>query len=187
MSLTCPTTCWSICSAAVIATPRSCPIWRGQQFGRRGAGLATGAGDLRLCASADFIRLPPRALRPHGVRGARRARRRLPRLRPSRGHAVPLHEYPGPLLHRLSRRYRRPRRSRADGFQRLVRSLSGWTLVHVRCAPQSSPDRPDRHGARAGCRRRRDFHDVRRRSIDEIFAVITEEVVSAPGQVSQAA
>ena len=33
--------------------------------------------------------------------------RRLPRLRASRGHAVPLHEYPDPLLHRLSRRYRR--------------------------------------------------------------------------------
>ena len=36
-----------------------------------------------------------------------RAPRRLPRLRPSRGHVLPLHEHPGALLHRLSRRHRR--------------------------------------------------------------------------------
>ena len=50
--------------------------------------------------------------------------RRLPRLRPSGDHAVPLHEHSGALLHRLSGRYRRAARSGADGFQRLVRGLS---------------------------------------------------------------
>ena len=57
--------------------------------------------------------------------GHQGAQRRLPRLRPSGDHPVPLHEYSGALLHRLSGRYRRAGRSGADGFQRLVRSLSG--------------------------------------------------------------
>jgi hypothetical protein len=48
---------------------------------------------------------------------------RVPRLRPSRRDAVPLHEHPGALLHRLSRRHRRAPGPRADGFQRLVRGL----------------------------------------------------------------
>ena len=71
-----------------------------------------------------------------GLGCPRGAARRVPRLRPSRRHAVPLHEHPGALLHRLSRRYRRAGRSGADGFQRLVRSLSRRPLVHVRCPPQ---------------------------------------------------
>ncbi len=42
------------------------------------------------------------------LRGAcRGAQRGLPRLRPPGHHPVPLHEHPGPLLHRLSRRHRR--------------------------------------------------------------------------------
>ena len=51
-------------------------------------------------------------------------RRRLPRLCAPGDHLLPLHEHPGALLHRLSRRHRRARRSRADGFLRLVRGLS---------------------------------------------------------------
>ena len=38
--------------------------------------------------------------------------------------ALPLHEHSSALLHRLSRRYRRPARSCPNGFQRLVRSIS---------------------------------------------------------------
>ena len=38
---------------------------------------------------------------------------------------------PGALLHRLSRRHRNPARSSTHGFQRLVRSLSRRSLVHV--------------------------------------------------------
>jgi transglutaminase-like putative cysteine protease len=41
------------------------------------------------------------------MRRACRARRRLPGFRASRRHLLPLHEYPGPLCDRLSRRHRR--------------------------------------------------------------------------------
>ena len=71
-----------------------------------------------------------------------RACRRLPRLRPSRRHLLPLHEHPGALLHRLSRRHRRAARSGADGLQRLVRGLSRRPLVHLRRAPQHAAHRP---------------------------------------------
>ena len=67
-----------------------------------------------------------------------RAARRVPGLRPPRGHAVPLHERSGALLHRLSRRHRRAARRCADGFQRLVRSLSRRPLVYVRCPRTTS-------------------------------------------------
>ena len=90
-----------------------------------------------------------------------RAARRLPRLRPPRDHAVPLHEYSGALLHRLSRRYRRAARPRADGFFRLVRSLSRRPLVHIRCAPQHAAHRPHPDGARPRRHRRRHRHLVR--------------------------
>src|SRR5215813_8872571 len=76
-------------------------------------------------------------------------------------HAVPLHEHPGALLHRLSRRHRRCPRARADGFQRLVRGLSRRSLVHVRCPAQRSPHRPDRNGPRARRRRCCVQHDLR--------------------------
>ena len=82
---------------------------------------------------------------PHArCEGLRRAARRLPRLRPSGRHALPLHEHPGALLHRLSRRYRRAAGSGADGFQRLVRGLLGGALVHLRCPPQHAAHRPHR-------------------------------------------
>ena len=58
---------------------------------------------------------------------AYRARRRLPRLRPPCRHLLPLHEHPGALLHRLSRRYRCAAGPGADGLQRLVRGLSRRT------------------------------------------------------------
>ena len=64
------------------------------------------------------------------------ARRRLPRLCASGADLLPLHEYPGALLHRLSRRHQRAPRSRADGLFRLVPGLSVRPVVHVRRAPQ---------------------------------------------------
>ena len=91
----------------------------------------------------------------HGAPG------RLPRFRPSRGRLVPLHEYPGALLHRLSRRYRHRGRRRADGFQRLVRGLSRRPLAYLRRPPQQAPHRADPDGARPGCLRRGHFDDVR--------------------------
>ena len=50
---------------------------------------------------------------------------------PSRGRVVSVHEHPGALLHRLSRRYRRAGFGCADGFCSLVRSLSRWRVVHL--------------------------------------------------------
>ena len=45
---------------------------------------------------------------------------RVPRLRPSRHRVLPLHEYSGALLHRLSGRYRHSAALWPDGFRRLV-------------------------------------------------------------------
>ena len=55
--------------------------------------------------------------------------------------AMPMSQHPGALLQRLSRRHRRSARSGADGFQRLVRSLSWRSLVYVRPEAQSAADR----------------------------------------------
>jgi transglutaminase-like putative cysteine protease len=56
---------------------------------------------------------------------------------------------PARYCNRLSGRHRRRPRSRADGFQRLVRGLSRRALVHIRCAIQQASHRPHRHSARA--------------------------------------
>jgi transglutaminase-like putative cysteine protease len=68
---------------------------------------------------------------------------------------------PARYWHRLSRRHRRAARSRADGFFRLVRSLSRQPLVHVRCAPQHAAHRTHPDGARARRHRRRDRDLIR--------------------------
>jgi len=62
--------------------------------------------------------------------------------RASGADLLPLHEHPGALLHRLSRRYRRAQGSGADGFLRLVPGLSVRPVVHLRRPPQSSAHRP---------------------------------------------
>ena len=46
-------------------------------------------------------------------------------------HSLPFHEHPSPILHRLSGRYRRARRPRANGLQRMVRGLSRRQVVHL--------------------------------------------------------
>ena len=104
-----------------------------------------------------------------------RTARRVPRLRPPRGHALPLHEHSGALLHRLSRRHRRAARPRADGFQRLVRGLSRRPLVHVRCPPQRAAHRPHPDGARARRHRRRHRRPHSARARMASFKVVTEE------------
>src|SRR5918993_495997 len=45
----------------------------------------------------------------------------------------PLHEHPGALLHRLSRRHRSPAGPGTDGLQRLVRGLPVGPVVSLRC------------------------------------------------------
>jgi hypothetical protein len=118
----------------------------------------------RICFGYQHARCDRTAFRR-----PRRARRRLPRLRASCSDPVPLHEHSRALLHRLSRRHRRPRRSGSDGFQRLVRGLSGRTVVHLRRAPQPSADRPDRNGTRTRRRRCRDFYYVWRGAVGKIY------------------
>ena len=61
-----------------------------------------------------------------------RAPGRVPGFRPPGGDLLPLCEHPGAVLHRLSRRHRSTGKRRADGFQRLVRSVHRGTVVHVR-------------------------------------------------------
>ena len=70
-----------------------------------------------------------RPTRPRGT--ATTSARASAGLRASRGDAVPLHEHPGALLHRLSRRHRHPALGLADGFLRLVRSLPGRVRMAV--------------------------------------------------------
>ena len=73
-------------------------------------------GYARVKAICDFVHAPypvqlcRRARDAHRQRRHARRHRRLPRFRPPRRRALPLHEHPRALLHRLSRRHRRPRR-----------------------------------------------------------------------------
>ena len=73
----------------------------------------TPPGWARVQAICDFVHNHVRFGYEHAradqdcLRGLSRAVRRLPRLRASGGHLLPLHEHPGALLHRLSRRHRR--------------------------------------------------------------------------------
>ena len=131
------------------------------QFAQYAAGLGPRPGDLRFRAQPYRLQLPERRLAAHRPWRLHRPDRCLPRLRASGDHALPLHEHPGPLLHGLSRRHRRPARARPDGLQRLVRGLSERTLVHVRRPPQSATDRPDPDGRRPRRHRRRPVDQLR--------------------------
>ena len=109
---------------AAIATATSWPISPGRHLAR-----STG-GYRRVQAICDFVHAKIRFSYPD-ARATRcasdslRKGRRVPRFRPSGGRAVPVHEHPGALLHRLSRRHRRAGRSQSDGFQRAgSRSIS---------------------------------------------------------------
>ncbi|VTZ25439.1 hypothetical protein MPC1_2340003 [Methylocella tundrae] len=74
----------------------------------------------------------------------------MPRFRASRRCFLPLHEYSGALRQRISWRHRRSAGSRADGLQRLVRSLSRRPLDYLRRAPQYAAHRPYHRGAGTG-------------------------------------
>ena len=119
-------------SRGVARVPARKPLLRDRSADRRSRGTCsatspTGArprpGDLRLRPSPHHVQLPGRAIDENGVGGSPGRQRRLPRLRASGDRVLPLHEHPGPLLHRLSRRYRHPAALRSDGFCRLVRGL----------------------------------------------------------------
>ena len=121
------------------------------------------AGDLRFRSRENPLQLRGCALDPLRQRFHARRHRRLPRLRPSRHRALPLHEHSRPLLHRLSRRHWRSGRYQPHGFQRLGRGLSRRALVDDGRASQPSPHRPHCHGTRPRRRRRRDVDRLRRR------------------------
>ncbi len=71
------------------------------------AGTAS-AVDLQLRLPAYPLRLHTGAGQSDGAGGLSRTHGRLPRLLASGHYALPLYDHSGPLLHRLSRRYRRP-------------------------------------------------------------------------------
>jgi len=77
-----------------------------------------------------------------GLGGIQRRQGRVSRLCAPRHHVLPLHEHPGALLHRLSRRHRSAAPLWPDGFRRLVRGISRRALVHIRCTQQHPEDRP---------------------------------------------
>src|SRR6476659_765344 len=90
-----------------------------------------------------------------------RAARGLPRLRTSCYCLLPMHEYSGAVLHRLSRRHGRTAALRSDGLRSLVRGVSRRTLVYLRPTEQRAADRASVGGKGPRCDRRRHNHDVR--------------------------
>ena len=118
-------------------------------------------GDLRLRPSPHRVRLPGCPIDENGLGGAPGGQRRVPRLRPPGDRLLPLHEHPGPLLHRLSRRHRRLAGPGPDGFRRLVRGLYRRALAHLRRAEQQAAHRPRPDRPRTGCDGRGDQQHVR--------------------------
>ena len=98
-------------------------------------------GWARVQAIVDFVHDHVEFGYPHAratrtaLRGSREQARRMPRLRASRDHAVPLHEHSGALRHRLSRRHRRaaaiPRRWISAPGSRSS-STGGWYTFDAR-------------------------------------------------------
>ena len=93
-------------------------------FEKTQARMGARPGDLRFRPSPHHFRLRACAPDHDGLGGLHRRQGRVPRLRPSRHHVLPLHEHSGALLHRLSRRHRHAAALWPDGFRRLVRGLS---------------------------------------------------------------
>ena len=111
-----------------------------EQFRPRASGLGRASRRFAIsCTRHIRVRLSTCARDAHRVGSLRGAPRRVPRFCASRRHLLPLHEHSSPLLHGVSRRHRRSAGARADGFQRLVRGLSGWALVHLRCPRNNAP------------------------------------------------
>src|SRR5271165_3299734 len=128
-----PKTCrwrsWSICSVAATARPIAYRIRHGHSlvsFRRVGRWCRRSATTSTIASrSVTSTRARPKQ------HGTPIPTRRVPRLCPPCHHAVPLHECSCAILHRLSGGHRRAARRFTDGFQRLVRSLYRWPLVHV--------------------------------------------------------
>jgi hypothetical protein len=139
------------------------------RFGRISGGYR------RVQAICNFVHAKVRFRRKlHPLReriGAGR-RGRLPRLRSPRHRTLPLHEHSRPLLHQPSRRHWRSGRYQPHGFQRLVRGLSRWALVHDGRALQ-----PSRIG-RIVMGRGRDAADVAMSTAFGVARLVRFEVVT---------
>ena len=121
-------TCW----AAATARPTT---WATSP----GAFRRTPPGWPRVQAILDFVHERIRFDYQHAANrdaaGFRRAARRLPRLCAPGDHVLPLHEYSGALLHRLSGRHRRAAGPAPMDFSAWFEAF--WrALAHVRCPPQ---------------------------------------------------
>ena len=121
---TCPTTRSSSCSGAATARPTGCRRRPGScSAARRRAGRAcrrSATSCTSTSSSATSTRAPTKtAWEAFNERTG--VCRDFAHLAVT---LLPLHEHPGALLHRLSRRHRRAADRRADGFRRLVRGLS---------------------------------------------------------------
>ena len=92
---------------------------------RHRAGVGPRAGDLRLRPRPHHLRLRACAARQDGVGRLQRAAGRVPRLCPSCGHPVPVHEHTRALLHGVSRRHRHP----AGGTRRW--DFSAWFEAYL--------------------------------------------------------
>ena len=93
-------------------------------------------GDLRLRPRPRDLRIRTRPRNPHRRGDLRRTRRRLPRLHPPRHRLLPLHEHPGPLLHRLPQRHRRAAAAPAWRLRRLDGGLPWRPVARIRSAQQ---------------------------------------------------
>jgi hypothetical protein len=99
---------WSTCWAAATARPTCCPTSPGTCSANGPTGWA------RVQAICDFVHRHIEFGYPHAARtrtaweAYNEGKRRLPRLCAPGGRALPLHEHPGALLHRLPRRHRHP-------------------------------------------------------------------------------
>ena len=159
-SKTCPPIPWSICSAAAIARPtvfRTLPGNCSRTLRQAGPGCMRSASSF----TSHRVRLRARARHQDRVRGLQRRQRRLPRLCPSRHHVLPLHEHPGALLHRLSRRHGDTKPWAAGDF-------AGWFEAYLggrwhTFDPRNFVPRIGRDTDRTGPRRlrRSDHPDVR--------------------------
>ena len=107
-----------------------------QLFGNGPTGWGRVQAICELRPQPHHLRLRAFAADPDRRRGLRGTTGRLPRLRPSGADALPLHEHPGPLLHRLHQRHRPAAALRRDGLRGLDRGLSRRALARVRPAQQ---------------------------------------------------
>ena len=151
----------AVSSAEPVLRDRTFVGFRLGELRRHRRRMGAGAGDLRFRSSASPIQLSGSAADADRERSPGGGGRRVPRLHPSRSRLVPLPQHSRALLQRLSRRHRRSAGPGADGFQRLVRSLSRGSMVHLRRAAQSAEDWPHLDRPRARRRRHSDDRDLR--------------------------